>query len=113
MPKYTIGIGKNGTAPYPVKDENGRTFYQNFPVQIDEALLKKIAQETGGSYFRATGNTSLKNVYANIDKLGKSKIKISNYHRKSEHYHWFVAFSLLCMLLDFVLRRTYFKTILS
>ncbi len=109
---YTIGIGKNGTAPYPVKDENGRTFYQNFPVQIDEALLKKIAQETGGSYFRATGNTSLKNVYANIDKLEKSKIKISNYHRKSEHYHWFVAFSLLCMLLDFVLRRTYFKTIL-
>ena len=57
---YTIGVGKNGTAPYPVKDQNGNTFYQNFPMQIDEPLLRKIASETGGNYFRATSNTSLK-----------------------------------------------------
>jgi Ca-activated chloride channel homolog len=57
---YTIGIGKNGNAPYPVKDQNGKTFYQSFPVQIDEPLLRKIAQETGGLYFRATNNASLK-----------------------------------------------------
>lgn len=110
---YTIGIGKNGNAPYPVKDQNGKTFYQSFPVQIDEALLKKIALETGGNYFRATNNTSLKNIYTNIDKLEKSKIKISNYHRKSEHFHWFVFIALLCLVVDFILRKTYLKTILT
>lgn len=110
---YTIGIGKNGMAPYPVKDQNGKTFYQNFPVQIDEPLLRKIAQETGGNYFRATGNSSLKSVYQNIDKLEKSKIKISNYHRKSEHFHVFVFFALLCLFAEFILSKTYLKTILN
>jgi Ca-activated chloride channel family protein len=110
---YTIGIGKNGNAPYPVKDQNGRTYYQSFPVQIDEPLLRKIAQETGGSYFRATNNTSLKNIYENIDKLEKSKIKISNYHRKSEHFHVFAFLALFCLMAEFVLSKTYLKTILS
>lgn len=110
---YTIGVGKNGTAPYPVKDQNGNTFYQNFPVQIDEPLLKKIAQETGGSYFRATNNTSLKKVYENIDKLEKSKIKISNYHRKKERFHVFALLALVCLLMEFILSKTYLKTILS
>jgi len=110
---YTIGVGKNGMAPYPVQDQNGKTFYQNFPVQIDEPLLKKIAQETGGNYFRATGNTSLKGVYQTIDKLEKSKIKISNYHRKSEHFHLFALLALLCLLAEFILSKTYLKTILN
>ena len=110
---YTIGVGKNGTAPYPVKDQNGNTFYQNFPVQIDEPLLRKIASETGGNYFRATSNTSLKSVYQTIDKLEKSKIKISNFHRKSEHFHVFALLALLCLLVEFILSRTYLKTILS
>jgi Ca-activated chloride channel family protein len=110
---YTIGIGKNGNAPYPVKDQNGKTFYQSFPVQIDEPLLRKIAQETGGSYFRATNNSSLKNIYDNIDKLEKSKIKISNYHRRSEHFHVFAFLALFCLLAEFILSKTYLKTILS
>ena len=110
---YTIGIGKNGNAPYPVKDQNGRTYYQSFPVQIDEPLLRKIAQETGGSYFRATNNNSLKNIYDNIDKLEKSKIKISNYHRKSEHFHVFAFLALFCLMAEFILSKTYLKTILS
>lgn len=110
---YTIGVGKNGTAPYPVKDANGNTFYQNMPVQIDEPLLRKIAQETGGNYYRATNNTSLKKVYENIDKLEKSKIKISNYHRKSERFHLFAFIALFCLLLEFILSKTYLKTILS
>ncbi len=110
---YTIGIGKNGNAPYTVKDQNGKTFYQSFPVQIDEALLRKIAQETGGNYFRATNNTSLKNIYENIDKLEKSKIKISNYHRRSEHFHVFALLALFCLLAEFILSKTYLKTILS
>lgn len=110
---YTIGIGKNGMAPYPVQDQNGKTFYQSMPVQIDEPLLKKIAQETGGNYYRATSNSSLKSVYENIDKLEKSKIKINNYHRKSEHFHLFALIALLCLLTEFILSRTYLKTILS
>jgi len=110
---YTIGIGKNGNAPYPVKDQNGKTFYQSFPVQIDEGLLRKIAKETGGNYFRATGNSSLKSVYSNIDKLEKSKIKINNYHRKSEHFHVFALLALICLLIEFALAKTYLKTILS
>lgn len=110
---YTIGIGKNGEAPYPVKDQNGNTFYQNMPVQIDEPLLRKISSETGGNYFRATNNTSLKNVYQTIDKLEKSKIKISNFHRKSEHFHLFAFFALLFLLAEFILSKTYLKTILT
>lgn len=110
---YTIGVGKNGVAPYPVTDQNGKTFYQNFPVQIDEALLKTIAKETGGNYYRATGNTSLKSIYSTIDKLEKSKIKISNYHRKSEHFHLFAFCAVLCLLAEFILSKTYLKTILN
>lgn len=110
---YTIGVGKNGNAPYPVKDQNGKTFYQSFPVQIDEPLLRKIASETGGNYFRATNNTSLKKVYETIDKLEKSKIKINNFHRKSEHFHVFAFIALLCLLAEFILSKTYLKTILS
>ncbi|MFN8283233.1 MAG: VWA domain-containing protein [Chitinophagales bacterium] len=110
---YTIGVGKNGEAPYPVKDQNGKTFYQNMPVQIDEPLLRKISSETGGNYFRATGNSSLKNVYQTIDKLEKSKIKISNFHRKSEHFHVFAFLALICLMAEFILSRTYLKTILS
>lgn len=110
---YTIGIGKMGMAPYPVKDQNGNTYYQNFPVQIDEPLLRKIATETGGIYYRATNNSSLKTIYNTIDKLEKSKIKVSNYHRKSERYHVYLFLAMICLLLDFILRTTYLKTILT
>ncbi|MDB5227177.1 MAG: hypothetical protein JWN78_1370 [Bacteroidota bacterium] len=110
---YTIGIGKNGTAPYPFTDQNGNTFYQSMPVQIDEQLLREMARETGGNYFRATNNSSLKNIYNNIDKLEKSKIKISNYHRKSEHFHVFAFFALLFLVAHFILSGTYLKTILA
>ncbi len=110
---YTIGIGKMGMAPYPVKDQNGNTFYQNMPVQIDEPLLRKIAAETGGVYYRATDNSNLKSIYSTIDKLEKSKIKVSNYHRRSERYHVFLFLALICLLADFILRNTYFKTILT
>jgi Ca-activated chloride channel homolog len=110
---YTIGVGRNGTAPYPVMDQNGKTFFQNMPVQIDEALLKRAAQQTGGQYFRATGNDKLKEVYSQIDKLERSKIKISNYHRKAERFHLFLAIAVLALLLEVVLRNTYLKTLVN
>lgn len=108
---YTIGVGKRGMAPYPVQDQNGKIFYQNMPVEIDEVLLKKTAQETGGVYYRATSNNDLKAIYSNIDKLEKSKIKISNYAMKAERYHWFLLIAIIFLLSHFILRNTYLKTI--
>ncbi|MFZ8373987.1 vWA domain-containing protein, partial [Staphylococcus aureus] len=64
---YTIGVGTEGTAPMPVNTPFG-TQKQMVPVQIDEALLKKISAETGGKYFRATNNRSLESIYTEIDK---------------------------------------------
>lgn len=110
---YTIGIGKNGTAPYPVKDQNGNTFYQNFPVEIDEALLKKIAQQTGGVYYRATDSNKLKNIYSAINELEKSKIKIANYNMKAERFHLFLLVSLCLIIFEFIIRNTYLKTIVN
>ena len=68
---YTIGIGTNGTAPYPQENMFGRIEYVNLPVVIDEATLRTIAETTGGKYFRATGNNVLKDVFAEIDRLEK------------------------------------------
>lgn len=82
---YTIGVGTQGMAPYPVQTPFG-TQYQNMPVEIDEAVLKEIAQTTGGEYFRATDNDKLVQVYGEIDKLEKSKIDVKQFTRKQEKY---------------------------
>lgn len=82
---YTIGVGTQGTAPYPVQTPFGMR-YQNMPVEIDEDILREIAQKTGGRYFRATDNDKLRQVYAEIDQLEKSKIDVRQYTRKEEKY---------------------------
>jgi Ca-activated chloride channel family protein len=83
-------------APYPVQTPFGIQ-YQNMPVEIDEAILKEIAQTTGGRYFRATDNDKLVQVYSEIDKLEKSKIDVRKFSRKEEKYliPAIVAFCLL------------------
>jgi Ca-activated chloride channel homolog len=93
---YTIGVGTQGMAPYPVQTPFG-TQYQNMPVEIDEAILKEIAQTTGGRYFRATDNNKLVQVYGEIDKLEKSKIDVKQFTRKDEKYliPGIIAFCLL------------------
>jgi Ca-activated chloride channel family protein len=93
---YTIGVGTQGMAPYPVQTPFGIQ-YQNMPVEIDEAILKEIAQTTGGRYFRATDNDKLVQVYSEIDKLEKSKIDVRKFSRKEEKYliPAIVAFCLL------------------
>ncbi len=78
---YTIGVGTQGMAPYPVQTPFGIQ-YQNMPVEIDEAILKEIAQTTGGRYFRATDNDKLVQVYHEIDKLEKSKIDVKQFIKK-------------------------------
>jgi Ca-activated chloride channel family protein len=105
---YTIGVGTQGMAPYPVQTPFGIQ-YQNMPVEIDEAILKEIAQTTGGRYFRATDNDKLVQVYGEIDKLEKSKIDVRQFIRKEEKYLTpaIIAFCLLAieMLLRYTLLR--------
>jgi Ca-activated chloride channel family protein len=92
---YTIGVGSKGYADYPVQTPFGIQ-YQKMQVEIDEALLEKIALMTGGMYFRATDNTSLQQVYSEIDKLEKSKIETREHSKREEIFMpWALAAALL------------------
>lgn len=107
---YTIGVGTRGTAPYPVQTPYGIQ-KQMQEVVIDEPLLKKIASETGGNYYRATNNTSLNNVYKEIDKLEKTKIEISTYKHYAELFFPFALAAIVFLLLEMFLRYTVFRSI--
>lgn len=103
---YTVGIGTQGTAPYPAKNAFGMTTYQQMPVQIDEDLLKKISAQTDGRYFRATDNKSLEAVYDEIDNLERSKIDVTEFRKKKEEFLPFAIVGLLVLLLELLLRNT-------
>jgi Ca-activated chloride channel family protein len=107
---YTIGVGTQGMAPYPVQTAYGIQ-YQDMPVEIDEAILQDIAKTTGGKYFRATDNDKLVQVYNEIDKLEKSKIDVRQFSKKEEKYLFpaLVAFCLL--MLEILVRNTIFKNL--
>jgi Ca-activated chloride channel homolog len=107
---YTIGVGRNGTAPYPVKTPFGIQ-YQNMEVQIDEPVMRQISETTDGKYFRATDNKSLKQIYAEIDKMEKTKIEVTEFKRHSEEYLPWVIAAGLCLLVEVLLRYTYLKTL--
>lgn len=109
---YTIGVGTKGYAPYPVKTPFG-TQYQQVPVTIDEGVLSKIAEVTGGKYFRATNNEKLKQIYQQIDKLERAKIAVTQYHKKTERFLPFALIALVLLLLEFSLRNTIFKGALT
>jgi Ca-activated chloride channel family protein len=106
---YTIGVGSMGMAPYPVQTPFGIQ-YQNMEVKIDEDLLKDVARMTDGKYFRATSNSKLKDVYDEIDKLEKSKIDVTEFHKKTEEFLPLAVFALILFLLEFLLKNTVFKT---
>lgn len=93
---YVVGVGTKGMAPYPVQTPFG-VRYQDVEVQIDEPLMREVAQLTGGEYFRATDNKSLEAVYAEIDQLEKSKIHVDEYTHRSEEY-WLCALCALLLL---------------
>lgn len=105
---YTIGVGTEGYAPYPEKTELGVVMRQQ-KVTIDEKLLKAIAGETGGKYFRAKDNAGLENIYKEIDNLEKSKVEISTITRYTEKFFPYVMIALAFLLLELVLRFTIFK----
>ncbi len=109
---YTVGLGTKGMAPYPVQTPMGIQ-YQRVPVDVDEVTLGKIADITGGKYFRATNNSTLKNIYEQIDKLEKAKIDVTQYHKKTEMFLPLVVITLLLLLLEFVLKNTVLKGALT
>jgi Ca-activated chloride channel family protein len=109
---YTIGIGTNGMADFPWSKDprTGQLNFRKQQVEIDEDLLKEIASETKGKYFRATNNTSLKEIYNEIDKLEKTKIEEFKYYNYQEMYRSLVLLALGLLLLEFLLRNTLFKS---
>ncbi len=108
---YTIGLGTNGTALFPVaKDLNGKLIFRNAPVEIDEKLLKFIAKETGGKYFRATGNRKLEAIYNEINKLEKTKVEEFKYYNYQEKYRLFVILAGFLILFEMLLRFTVYRS---
>ena len=102
---YTIGVGTRGEAPYPVQTPFGMR-YQMVPVEIDETILKKIAELTGGEYFRATDNRTLENIYNKIDRMEKTKIEITSYRNAKELYTEWLFIGFLLLLLELIASKT-------
>jgi Ca-activated chloride channel family protein len=107
---YTIGVGTKGEAPYPFQTSMG-VRYQNIPVDIDEPTLTKIAQITGGMYFRATNTAALKNIYQEIDQLEKTKMSVQEFSEKQEDYLRFALLGLLFFLLEFLTKYVLLKNV--
>ena len=107
---YTIGVGSKGDAPYPFETPFGIQ-YQRIPVDIDEPMLKQIANMTGGAYFRATDNNKLKEIYQEIDKMEKTKTDVKEFSKKNEKFTLFAALALLLLLIEIVLRTTVLRKI--
>lgn len=107
---YTVGVGTNGTAPYPYPTVAGIQ-YRNIPVEIDEKVLTQIAGITDGNYYRATSNTKLKEVYEQIDQLEKTKLNVKEYSKRQEEYRIFALIAFICVLLEILLRNSILKKI--
>ncbi len=107
---YTIGVGSRGYAPYPVQTPYGIKM-QQMKVQIDEALLQKMADQTGGKYFRADNNKKLQNVFSEIDKMEKSKIAVQEFMKKKEMFFPFAVLALLLFVFEVGLRYTVFRSL--
>jgi len=105
---YTIGVGTDGFAPQPVNTPMG-VVMQNGKVSIDEKLLKEIASETGGKYFRAKNNEGLTGIYDEINSLERSKVEISTRTRFTEKFFPFVMAALALLLLEMLLKFTVFR----
>ena len=107
---YTIGVGTNGTAPYPVQGAYGKQ-YINVAVEIDENVLRQIAQTASGQYYRATSNSKLKEVYEEIDKLERTKLQVKEFSKNQEEYQPYALALILSLLLSILLKQTILRTI--
>ena len=107
---YTIGLGSNGMALSPVAIRNGKIQYSRIQVEIDEKLLKEIAEGTGGKYFRATNNKKLEEIYAEINQLEKTEIEEFKYYNYEEKFRPLVLWALALLIFEFLLRHTLLKS---
>ena len=99
---YTIGVGREGEAPYPVMTPWGMQL-QNLKVEIDEPLLKSIASATGGKYFRADDNTKLSEIYSEIDKMEKTRTTVDSFPVYKDLFMNYALAALICLLLELLL----------
>ena len=106
---YTIGAGIRGDAPVPVQDAFGRTHLQTMKVEIDEEMLREVANATGGQAFRATDTDSLEKIYDSINQLEKTTRKLKQYQQYDELYLYFLLPGLFLLLLELILVQTRFR----
>jgi Ca-activated chloride channel family protein len=106
---YTIGVGTRGTAPFPVRQFGQLLGYRNVPVDIDEDVLKSVAQKTGGKYFRADSTDTLQNIYDEIDRLEKSEVEVKKYVNVKELFPWVLVPGIFLLLLGVVLDQTVWR----
>ncbi len=108
---YTVGIGQQGSAPMPVGKNpfTGEKVYRNVAVDVDENTLQKIAENTGGKYYRADNAEKFQKIYAEIDKLEKTEAVINKYTEFKELYPWFIGGGLLLLLIEIGLGQTVFR----
>ena len=107
---YTIGVGTNNVAPYPMPVAGG-VQYVNIPVEIDTKTLSEIAAATEGDFYRATNTKELRNIYKEIDQLEKSKLNVKTFSKRYEAYQPFALVAVLALLLEILLRVTIFRRI--
>lgn len=108
---YTIGVGTKGQAPYPVRDAYGNQRYVMMDVEIDEELLKEIANKTGGLYFRATDKDSLQQIFTEIDRWEKAEITSKRFYTAKDFYIYFIIGAFLILLLVEFAKRTVLRTL--
>ena len=106
---YTIGVGTRGTAPMPYVDAFGQKQYQQVPVDIDEETLTKMADRTGGKYFRADNSASLRKIYSEIDRLEKTEVDVKKFRQYEELFAWVILAGLVALLLELILSQTVWR----
>ena len=106
---YTVGIGEQGTAPMPVFMGGQKVGYRNVPVDVDENTLQKIADKTGGKYYRADNAEKFRQIYTEIDKLEKTEATVSKYTEFKELFPWLLSCGLALLLLEAALGQTVFR----
>ena len=108
---YTIGVGSKGPVPFPARDAFGRVVYQLVQIDLDEGLLRTVAERTGGAYYRATDTERLKDIYATIDQLEKTKIETNLYVQYRELFGPYVFSAMMLVLAEIVLGQTWLRTL--
>ena len=108
---YTVGIVSKGQALYPMEDEQGRRKYEYVTIDIDEGVLRKIAEITGGAYYRVSSLNDLKESYADIDKLEKTLLQQREREEGEDLFPVFLGWALIALLSDIVLGSTFLRRI--